>query len=289
MDSKLAKLSSVRCFGGYQRIFSHYSTTLKCTMKFGIYIPDLKSCEKLPVLMYLSGLTCTEANFIEKSGFQRAAAAHRMVVLNADTSPRGVDIPGDSDCWDFGKGAGFYVDATEPKWSEHYRMYTYITDELPNIVRSNFVECDPHRWGIMGHSMGGHGAIVVGLRNPEKFLSISAFAPICNPMNCKWGRKAFLGYLGPLEENWKVYDSLEVIKCYDGEPRKILIDQGTADNFLAQEQLLPRKLENINNDKVQIEIRYQEGYDHSYFFIASFIDDHFAFHHKILSRQGGGL
>ncbi|VDK82404.1 unnamed protein product [Litomosoides sigmodontis] len=285
MNSKLIELSSARCFGGYQRIFSHYSKTLKCTMKFGIYIPDLKPHEKVPVLMYLSGITCTEANFIEKSGFQHSAAKHRMIVVNADTSPRGVDIPGDSDCWDFGKGAGFYLDATEQKWSEHYRMYTYISDELPSLVRSNFDECYPHRWGIMGHSMGGHGAIVIGLRNSENFLSISAFAPICNPMNCELGKKAFLGYLGSSKRDWEAYDSLEVIKCYDGEPRKILIDQGTADSFLAQDQLLPQNLKTVNNDKVQIEIRYQEGYDHSYFFVASFIEDHFAFHHEILSKQ----
>ncbi|KAM3721001.1 S-formylglutathione hydrolase [Dirofilaria immitis] len=234
MDFKLTELSSVCCFGGYQRIYSHYSYALKCTMKFGIYIPDKLHTNAAPVLMYLSGLTCTEANFIEKSGFQRVAAMYKMVVVNADTSPRDVDIPGDSDCWDFGKGAGFYVDATEPKWNKHYRMYTYIAEELPNVLRSNFTFFESHQWGIMGHSMGGHGAIVIGLRNPEKFLSISAFAPICNPMNCKWGMKAFLGYLGPSKENWKIYDSVEVIKDYNGESRKILIDQGPNRNKVSR-------------------------------------------------------
>ncbi|VDK57001.1 unnamed protein product [Gongylonema pulchrum] len=155
-----------------------YSNLIMCKLIFGTF-------RGISVL----GLTCTEANFIQKSGFQRAAAKYKMVVVNADTSPRGVDIPGDSDSWDFGKGAGFYVDATEPKWSEHYRMYTYISEELPRIVNFNFDKCDPTRWCIMGHSMGGHGAIVIGLRNPEKFRSISAFAPICNPINCAWGKK----------------------------------------------------------------------------------------------------
>ncbi|MFH4975834.1 hypothetical protein AB6A40_002543 [Gnathostoma spinigerum] len=186
---KLNKVSSSRCFNGIQYVFSHESNVLKCTMKFGIYIPDLNENEKVPVLYYLSGLTCTQANFIEKSGFQRIASQCKVIVVNGDTSPRGVNIDGDSDSWDFGKGAGFYVDATQSPWSTNYRMYSYITEELPALIGSNFPQCDEERQGIFGHSMGGHGAMMIGLRNPEKFKSISAFAPICNPMKCPWGEK----------------------------------------------------------------------------------------------------
>uniref|UniRef100_F1LC26 S-formylglutathione hydrolase n=1 Tax=Ascaris suum TaxID=6253 RepID=F1LC26_ASCSU len=276
------KLSAIRCFNGIQYIFSHISSELNCTMKFGIYIPDLKPAEKAPILYYLSGLTCTEANFIEKSGFQRSASAMKIIVVNPDTSPRGVDIPGDSESWDFGKGAGFYVDALEAKWSKNYRMYSYVRDELPHLIAATFKECDPQRQGIFGHSMGGHGAIVIGLRNPQIFRSISAFAPICNPMRCSWGKKALTGYLGNDEEKWKAYDSVEVLKSYDGPQRKILIDQGKEDKFLADRQLLPEALEAVKSNKVEVEIRYQDGYDHSYFFIATFIEDHIRFHKDIL-------
>lgn len=283
MDKVLTEVSCFRCFKGFQRIFAHESKELKCTMRFGIYLPDLNPDEKAPVLLYLSGLTCTESNFIEKSGFQRYASAMKMIVVNADTSPRGVDIEGDSDCWDFGKGAGFYVDAQEPKWRDHYRMYSYVSEELPLLVESNFTQCDGNRWAIFGHSMGGHGAIVIGLRKPEKFKSISAFAPICNPVNCPWGKKAFQGYLGADIEKWKEYDSVEIAKSYSGPPRKILIDQGVADKFLVNGQLLPKNIEAVSSEKVNFEVRYHEQYDHSYYFIASFIEDHFRFHQKHLS------
>ncbi|VDM48653.1 unnamed protein product [Toxocara canis] len=253
-------------------------------MKFGIYIPDLQVDEKVPVLYYLSGLTCTEANFIEKSGFQRAASAMKVIVVNPDTSPRGESIPDDPESWDFGKGAGFYVDAVEPKWCSNYRMYSYIRDELPRLITTTFKECDPQRQGIFGHSMGGHGAIVIGLRNPQTFRTISAFAPICNPMQCQWGKKAFRGYLGEDEEKWKAYDSVELLNSYTGPERRILVDQGTLDKFLIEGQLLSKNLEAVKSDKVKLELRYQDGYDHSYFFIATFIEDHIRFHKEILTH-----
>uniref|UniRef100_A0A915CG50 S-formylglutathione hydrolase n=2 Tax=Parascaris univalens TaxID=6257 RepID=A0A915CG50_PARUN len=282
VGTMLEKVSAIRCFSGVQYVFSHISSELNCTMKFGIYIPDLEPAEKAPILYYLSGLTCTEANFIEKSGFQRSASAMKIIVVNPDTSPRGVDIPGDSESYDFGKGAGFYVDALEPKWAKNYRMYSYVRDELPRLIAATFKECDPQRQGIFGHSMGGHGAIMIGLRNPQIFRSISAFAPICNPMRCAFGRKALTGYLGSDEEKWKVYDSIEVLKSYDGPQRKILVDQGKEDEFLAE--LHPEALEAVKSNKVEVEVRYQDGYDHSYFFVATFIEDHIRFHKDILTH-----
>ncbi|KAK6726697.1 hypothetical protein RB195_004800 [Necator americanus] len=274
-------VSSVRCFRGYQNVYKHHSDVLNCDMHFGAYIPDHKESEHLPGLFYLSGLTCTHANFMEKSGFQRFASGHGLIVIHPDTSPRGVDLPSDSDSWDFGKGAGFYVDATEEPWSKHYKMYSYIIKELPEVIK-NLLPINLDKLGIFGHSMGGHGAISIGLKNPDLFKSISAFAPICNPMNCPWGQKAFKGYLGHDTKSWEQYDSSLLLKTYDGPPRKVLIDQGASDSFLPAGQLLPESLK--STDKVTVELRMQPDYDHSYYFIATFIGDHFA-HHSVALKQ----
>ncbi|KAL6732477.1 hypothetical protein Aduo_003233 [Ancylostoma duodenale] len=272
-------VSSVRCFHGRQNVYKHHSDVLNCDMHFGAYIPDHKEGEHLPGLFYLSGLTCTHANFMEKSGFQRFASEYGIVVVHPDTSPRGVDLPNDSDSWDFGKGAGFYLDATVEPWSKHYKMYSYVTKELPEVIK-NLLPIDLGKLGIFGHSMGGHGAISIGLKNPDLFKSISAFAPICNPMNCPWGKKAFTGYLGPDTETWEQYDSSLLLKTYKGPSRKVLIDQGANDSFLPAGQLLPESLK--STDTVSVELRMQPEYDHSYYFIATFIGDHFKHHATIL-------
>uniref|UniRef100_A0A0N5ASY4 S-formylglutathione hydrolase n=1 Tax=Syphacia muris TaxID=451379 RepID=A0A0N5ASY4_9BILA len=282
MESNLKEISSTRWFNGVQKVFAHQSNELKCTVNFGVYLPDLKEGEKAPVLLFLSGLTCTEDNFIRKSGFQRYASELKIIVVNTDTSPRGDDVDDEPDSYDVGKGAGFYVDALTPKWNRHYRMYSYITKEIPRLFEQHFPQCDKDRWGIFGHSMGGLGAIVIGLRNPQIFKSISAFAPLCNPMKSPWGQKAFSIYLGSDENEWKSYDSVEVIKSYSGPERKLLIDQGTQDEFL-NEQLMPITLEPLSSNKVHIILRYQEGYDHSYAFISTFIEDHFKFHSEALT------
>ncbi|VDO46233.1 unnamed protein product [Haemonchus placei] len=218
---------------------------------------------------------------MEKSGFQRYASEHGMIVVHPDTSPRGVDLPGDSDSWDFGKGAGFYVDATEKPWSDHYRMYSYVTEELLDTVKK-LLPIDPARLGIFGHSMGGHGAISIGLKRHDIFKSISAFAPICHPINCPWGQKAFKNYLGSDTKTWEQYDSSLLLKSYNGSPRKILVDQGASDSFLSAGQLQPESLK--STDSVSVEVRTQPEYDHSYYFIATFIGDHFKFHADTLKH-----
>ncbi|KAK5985029.1 S-formylglutathione hydrolase [Trichostrongylus colubriformis] len=274
-------VSSVRCFRGRQNVYKHHSNVLKCNMQFGAYVPDHKDGQRLPGLFYLSGLTCTHANFMEKSGFQRYASDHGIVVVHPDTSPRGVDLPGDSESWDFGKGAGFYVDASEKPWSDHYKMYSYVTKELLESVKS-LLPIDSTRLGIFGHSMGGHGAISIGLKNPDLFKSISAFAPICHPINCPWGQKALKNYLGSDTKTWEQYDSSLLLKTYNGPPRKILVDQGASDSFLSDGQLQPESLKSTSS--VSVEVRTQPEYDHSYYFIATFIGDHFKFHADALKQ-----
>lgn len=273
------QISANRSFNGTQYIFSFKSGELKTETNIGVYLPDLKDGEKAPVLFYLSGLTCTEKNFIEKAGAQRFASKHKVVVVNPDTSPRGLNIEGDKDSYDFGEGAGFYLDATEPKWATNYRMYSYIVKELVPLVSEKF-PIDENKRSIFGHSMGGHGAITIGLKNPTIFKSVSAFAPICNPISCAWGQKGFTGYLGSNQDSWKQYDSTELAKNYSGPTISIMIDQGLADQFYQQKQLLPENLVNVNNDKVKVYFSGREGYDHSYYYIATFIEDHFEFHLK---------
>lgn len=224
--SVLKEVSSNKCQGGHQKVFSHASKELGCEMRFAVYLPPQvhEEQKKCPVLLWLSGLTCNEQNFISKSGFQESAAEFGFIVVAPDTSPRNVSLPGDSDSWDFGQGAGFYVDATADPWKKNYRMYSYVTSELFDLVNASFPTM-AEKWGVFGHSMGGHGALTCFFKNPEKFKSVSAFAPICNPMNCPWGTKAFTGYLGSNKEAWKQNDACELVKAYKGHDVKILVDQ----------------------------------------------------------------
>ncbi|XP_052784479.1 S-formylglutathione hydrolase-like [Mya arenaria] len=280
----LTEVSSNKMFGGLQKVFSHESSECKCAMKFGIYLPSQVANKKLPVIYWLSGLTCTEQNFVTKAGAQRVAAEKGVILVAPDTSPRGVNIEGEDDSYDFGSGAGFYVDATEEKWKTNYRMYSYITKELPAIINSNF-NTDADKISIFGHSMGGHGALICALKNPGKFKSVSAFAPISNPIKAPWGIKAFTGYLGPEQAKWKEYDATELAKQYKGPELNILVDQGQADNFYTEGQLLPDNLSAAcAENNVPITLRIQEGYDHSYFFIASFVEEHIKHHVKYLTQ-----
>lgn len=268
-----------QCFEGTQGVYSHISPETGCTMRFGVFMPPQahRGSARVPVLYWLSGLTCTEENFIVKAGAQRVAAELGIAIVTPDTSPRGLGLPGEGDSYDFGSGAGFYVDATQTPWSRNYRMYSYITQELPWLIAANF-PVDPARVGIFGHSMGGHGALVLALRNPKSYKSVSAFAPISSPMRCPWGEKALAGYLGPDREAWRDYDATSLIQARGWEGPPLLIDQGTKDQFL-ETQLKPELLrEACERAGVQLELRLGEGYDHSYYFIASFIEEHLRFH-----------
>ena len=269
-------LSEARCFGGIQGTYRHASDETGCDMTFSVFRPPQAESSPVPVLYYLSGLTCSEENFTVKAGAQRGAAELGLMLVAPDTSPRGLGLPGEDDSYDFGSGAGFYVDATRSPWSTNYRMYSYVSGELPALVESKF-PADAERRGIFGHSMGGHGALVVALRNPDRYRSVSAFAPIANPVDCPWGQKAFTGYLGDDRDAWREYDATELIQRR-GWQSSILVDQGDADGFLA-EQLKPERLRQVCTEKgVDLRLRMQAGYDHSYFFIASFIDDHLEHH-----------
>lgn len=279
----LTKVSENKCFDGVQRVFIHDAKTTGCAMRFSLFTPPQAVRGPVPVLWWLSGLTCTEENFTVKAGAQRLAAEHGLMVVAPDTSPRGVKIPGEDDAYDFGSGAGFYVDATREPWSRHYQMYSYVTQELPTLIFGNF----PARrdaQGIFGHSMGGHGALVIALRNPGTYRSVSAFAPIVAPSRVPWGHKAFGGYLGEDRETWKGYDATELIDAGTRFPSRILIDQGSADQFLKQ-QLKPELFAAACKAAGQpIELRMREGYDHSYYFIATFIGDHLRHHAEAFAR-----
>jgi S-formylglutathione hydrolase len=241
-------------------------------MNVSIFLPPAAESGPVPVLYFLSGLTCTEENVTAKAGAQRFAAEAGIAFVAPDTSPRGLDLPGEHDDWDFGSGAGFYVDSTEPPWKDHYRMYEYVTEELPRLLAEN-EPIDTRRAAITGHSMGGHGALVIGLRNPDRYASISAFAPIVSPTRCAWGEKAFSQYLGPDRTRWASYDA-SLLVAQSPHPKEILIDQGTADGFL-EEQLKPELFEAACAQSGQsLRLRRQADYDHSYFFIATFMGDH---------------
>jgi S-formylglutathione hydrolase len=274
-----------RCFDGVQRIYRHESQTIGLPMRFSVFLPARASSGKVPALFYLAGLTCTEETFPIKAGAQRYAAEHGIALISPDTSPRGADIAGEKDAWDFGVGAGFYVDATCEPWARRYRMYSYVTQELRETVLAE-LPVREDRIGIFGHSMGGHGALVLALRNPELYRSVSAFAPIAAPSQCPWGVKAFSGYLGDDRETWKQYDASELIKG-DAAARfegGILVDQGLADQFLA-EQLHPDVLErNALGAGHRVTVRRHEGYDHGYFFISTFVGEHVAHHARVLCR-----
>ena len=279
----MEQLGEIRSFGGRQLRFSHTSKTLNCDMQFSVYLPPAAENGAVPVLYWLSGLTCTDENFVQKAGAQQYAAQHGVAIVAPDTSPRGEGVPDDPDAaYDFGLGAGFYVNAKQAPWSQHYRMYDYVVDELPALVAAN-LPIDSDRAGIFGHSMGGHGALTIALKNPERYRSASAFAPICSPLNCPWGHKALGNYIGDDRQAWKQYDTTELVKVADRQ-LPVLVDQGDADNFLA-EQLKTELLEQASSDaKYPMTIRMQAGYDHSYFFIASFIGEHIAFHRQHLNH-----
>jgi S-formylglutathione hydrolase len=264
------------CFGGRLGFYVHRSRSTASEMRFAVFEPPQARHGRLPALYYLAGLTCTEETFFIKSGAPRLAAERGLLVVACDTSPRGVNLPGDSESWDFGVGAGFYVDATEEPWSRHYRMATYVSTELPALVEELF-PADLGRRGIFGHSMGGHGAIVTALREPERWRSLSAFAPIANPCAVPWGEKAFTGYLGEERAAWKEWDASELLRRRRF-PAPILVDQGEADAFLTT-QLHPEALEAAAAFSGQeLRLRRHAGYDHSYWFIQTFLADHFAHH-----------
>ena len=271
------QIASYKCFGGEQRRYRHTSDILGCDMHFSVFLPPMAEGEQVPVLYFLSGLTCTDENFVTKAGAQQFASEYGVAIVAPDTSPRGNGVPDDPEgAYDFGIGAGFYVNATEAPWSEHYRMYDYIVDELPKVVAQT-CPVDTERAAISGHSMGGHGALTIGLRNPNAFRSLSAFAPISAPSECAWGQKALGNYLGPDRDAWRAHDACALVREAKSHT-PILVDQGTADNFLV-EQLRPNLLlEASMASGYPINLRMQAGYDHSYFFIASFIEDHIAFH-----------
>lgn len=278
----LTEKSRNKHFGGTSRFYSHRSEACACDMNLAVYVPPQAEEKPVPVLYYLSGLTCTEKNFTEKANAQRYAAEHGLMLVAPDTSPRGVNLPGEDKSWDFGTGAGFYVNAIEPPWDSHYNMYDYVTVELPALIQQNF-DIKGDLAGIMGHSMGGHGALICGLHNPDKYASISAFAPIAAPSECAWGKKAFIGYLGSDETTWAVYDATELIKQGNKIDGVILIDQGEADQFLADGQLLPEQFAVACREKGQaLNLRYQPGYDHSYHFISTFMEDHIRHHAEAL-------
>lgn len=274
-------LSSVQSFGGLQNQYEHASATLNCTMQFSVYLPpQAQAGQPVPVAYWLSGLTCTDQNFATKAGAQRVAAELGIAIVMPDTSPRGEAVPDDADkAYDFGLGAGFYVDATQTPWNAHYRMYSYIVDELPALLEANLPFSGKR--AVFGHSMGGHGALTIALNNPDRYASVSAFSPIVSPSQCPWGQKALGFYLGEDQAAWKRHDTVALIRA-GARQLPMLVDQGLADNFLAP-QLKTDLLENaLEETGYQAEVRYHAGYDHSYYFIATFIEDHLRFHAKHL-------
>jgi len=277
-------VSQSRCFDGIQFTYRHQSSETATEMRFAAFIPPQADQHPVPVVWYLSGLTCTEENFTVKAGAQRIAAELGLLLIAPDTSPRGDGVPGDpAGSYDFGLGAGFYVDAMQEPWSRNYRMATYIERELPTLVKSE-LPADMTRQSIMGHSMGGHGALTIALRNQDRYASVSAFSPICSPMNCPWGEKALSGYLGGNKERWRRYDACALLEDGAGL-RELLVDQGAADQFL-ETQLKPQLLERAcAKAGIPLTLRMHEGYDHSYFFISTFIEDHLRWHAQRLGMD----
>jgi len=268
--------STNRAFGGVQGVYEHASDVTGTPMTFSVFIPEHEAGTQLPVLWYLSGLTCTHANVTEKGEYRRACAEHGVIFIAPDTSPRGDDVP-DDEAYDFGKGAGFYVDATEAPWSANFRMRSYVEDELPALIAAEFAVADMARQSITGHSMGGHGALTIALRNAGRFRSVSAFSPIVSPLHCPWGEKALGGYLGADHAAWRAYDACALIDDGARVP-DILVDQGDADAFLA-DQLKPELLADAcHRAGIDLTLRMQQGYDHSYYFISTFMADHIAWH-----------
>lgn len=280
----MEKTREWRSFGGWQRVYRHDSETLGCSMELAVYLPPRAESEPVPLVTWLSGLTCTWENFTSKAGAQAHAARLGLALVAPDTSPRGLDLPGEHDRFDLGSGAGFYVDATEPPWSRHYRMWSYVTEEVPELLRREKLPLDLSRQGICGHSMGGHGALVAALRLPDRYHSLSALAPIGAPSRVPWGKRAFTSYLGEDRERWRAYDACALVEG-SGWRSPVLVDQGTADEFL-HEQLRPDLLrEAFAAAGVPLTLRLQEGYDHSYYFVASFVGDHLEHHARLLGAM----
>jgi S-formylglutathione hydrolase len=275
-------LSEHSCFGGLQGFYRHQSEATGTPMRFAVYVPPQAQAESVPVIWFLSGLTCTEENFAVKAGAQRVAAKLGLILVAPDTSPRGPEVPGDpAGAYDFGLGAGFYLDATETPYAANYQMYSYVVRELPRVVAAKF-RADLARQSIMGHSMGGHGALTIALKNPGRYKAVSAFSPIVAPTQVPWGQKALSGYLGADRKAWREYDSCELIRA-GHRVEQILVDQGDADQFLSA-QLKPELLQAAcQSARIKLELRMQVGYDHSYYFIASFVEDHLRWHHARLS------
>ncbi|OBU36331.1 S-formylglutathione hydrolase [Photobacterium phosphoreum] len=274
----LENISCNKSAGGWHKQYTHRSEALNCDMRFAIYLPpQCAAGKKVPVIYWLSGLTCTDENFMQKAGAQRMAAELGVAIVAPDTSPRGEGVADDPQgAYDFGLGAGFYVNATEAPWNRHYHMYDYIVNELPTLIEAHFPVTNQR--AITGHSMGGHGALMIALRNPERYSSASAFSPIANPINSAWGQKALTGYIGSNTKNWKQYDSSELMRIADVK-LPMLVDQGTHDNFYNDGQLRTETLvAAAEANSYPLEVRMQDGYDHSYYFMASFIDDHLRFH-----------
>lgn len=288
----MKQIESIKEFGGYLNRYEHDSSTCQCKMTFSVYLPPQATTEKVPALYWLSGLTCTDDNARTKAGMQRYAAEQGIALIFPDTSPRGDDVPDAAERYDLGKGAGFYVNATQMPWKKNYQMYDYVTQELPDLVEKEFAVI-PNVKSISGHSMGGHGALICALKNPQAYQSVSAFSPICNPVECGWGKGCFSAYLGDDGEDskddndtstWQSYDATLLVK--DGaKVNDILIDQGTSDEFYDEAQLLPENFQAACEQAgLPLTLRMQEGYDHSYHFIASFIGEHIAYHAKALKK-----
>jgi S-formylglutathione hydrolase len=279
MNDQPELLSEHACFGGVQRFYRHASAAIGLPMRFSVFLPPQARSRKVAGLVYLAGLTCNEETFMTKAGAQRVAAELGLALIAADTSPRGANVPGESESWDLGAGAGFYLDATQPPWREHYRMESYLTTELLPLI-GHALPIDTARIGLFGHSMGGHGALTLALRHRTIFKSVSALAPICAPRQCPWGRKAFSAYLGDDKSHWAAHDATELMGAMEAAPYPggILIDQGLADKFL-NEQLHPHLFEAACHSAGQpLTLRRHEGYDHGYYFIATFIADHLRHH-----------
>ncbi|OYW40015.1 MAG: S-formylglutathione hydrolase [Hydrogenophilales bacterium 12-61-10] len=279
----MKQVERIKEFGGWLERWHHESASCHCTMTFSVYLPPQAATQHCPVVYWLSGLTCTDDNVRTKAGAQRYAAELGLILVMPDTSPRGDEVPDVPERYDLGKGAGFYVNATQPPWATHYRMYDYVTDELPALVEAHF-PATPGRRAISGHSMGGHGALICALKNPGQYVSVSAFAPICNPVESPWGQGCFSAYLGDDKKTWEAWDATCLVQA--GAPLPpALIDHGTADEFLA-EQLFPHKLQAACAARgIPLTLRMQDGYDHSYHFIATFIGEHLAFHARALSAR----
>jgi len=286
-DNLLEEIGSNLSFGGQQLRYRHHSNILNCDMTFSIYLPPQAKQASVPVLYWLSGLTCSDENFVTKAGAQQHAAEYGIAIVCPDTSPRGEGVPDDEEsAYDFGLGAGFYINATEQPWATHYQMYDYVVEELPALINAEF-PVDGSKVAISGHSMGGHGALTVALKNPERYCSVSAFSPICSPINCPWGQKALSKYIGDESQgHWNSQDTVELVKTADDQLKQsmpVLVDQGDADNFLAEQLNTQLLIDTAEQVGFPMQIRFQSGYDHSYFFIASLIGEHIRFHSNYLS------